>query len=124
MDHRVAQERTGPWTVHNALGSVHLQTKSTFQEPGQRRHDPQASSLAADTHVGIVRVAAQTMSWAFELLLGIIQQEFRQQRREPTDHDYTYFGDQYKSYIVDPSGFGLPLPGLPADFSTDLLARR
>ena len=24
---------------------------------------------------------------------------------------------------LDPSGFGLPLPGLPADFTTDLLAR-
>ena len=34
-----------------------------------------------------------------------------------------YFGAQYRACILDPSGFGLPLPGLPADFSTDLPAR-
>ena len=29
----------------------------------------------------------------------------------------------YRACILDPSGFGLPLPGLPADFTTDLLAQ-
>ena len=28
----------------------------------------------------------------------------------------------YRACILDPSGFGLPLPGLPADFTTDPLA--
>src|SRR2546423_4281739 len=41
----------------------------------------------------------------------------------PVDHDSTYFGAQYRACTLDPSGFGLPLPGLPADFSSDLLAR-
>ena len=31
-----------------------------------------------------------------------------------------YFGAQYRACILDPSGFGLLLPGLPADFTTDL----
>ena len=34
-----------------------------------------------------------------------------------------YFGALYKACIIDPSGFGLPLPVLPADFSTVLPAR-
>jgi hypothetical protein len=37
-------------------------------------------------------------------------------------HNYTYFGAQYTACILDPSGFGLLSPGLPADFSTDLVA--
>jgi len=28
------------------------------------------------------------------------------------------------AYNLDPSGFGLPLPGLPADFTTDLVANQ
>ena len=39
------------------------------------------------------------------------------------DHDYTYFGTQYNACILDSSGLGLPLPGLPSDFTTDLLAK-
>src|SRR5206468_11298995 len=38
-------------------------------------------------------------------------------------HDYTHFGAQYRACTLDLSGFGLPLPGLPADFSPGLLAR-
>jgi hypothetical protein len=45
-------------------------------------------------------------------------------RGYPHDHDSTYFGAQYRAGILAPSGFGLPLPGLPADFTTDRLARR
>jgi hypothetical protein len=44
-------------------------------------------------------------------------------RGYPRDHHYTYFGAQYSACILDSSGFRLPLPGLPADFSTGLLAR-
>jgi len=40
------------------------------------------------------------------------------------DHHSTYFGAQYTAWTLDPSGFGLPFPGMPADISTDLLARR
>ena len=41
----------------------------------------------------------------------------------PSDHHSTYFGAQYTAWTLDPSGFGLPFPGLPADCSPDLLAR-
>jgi hypothetical protein len=38
------------------------------------------------------------------------------------DHNHKFFGAQYRACILDPSGFELPLPGLPSDFTTDLLA--
>jgi len=41
----------------------------------------------------------------------------------PNVHDYTYFGAQYTACTLATSGFGLPLPGLPADVTTDPLAR-
>jgi hypothetical protein len=44
-------------------------------------------------------------------------------RSYPNDQDYTYFGAQYKACTLASSGFGLPLPGLPADVTTDLLAK-
>ena len=34
-----------------------------------------------------------------------------------------YLGAQYRACILDPSGSRLPLPGLPADFTTDLPTR-
>ena len=37
----------------------------------------------------------------------------------PNVHNYTFFGAQYRACDLDPSGFRLPLPGLPADFSAD-----
>jgi len=39
-----------------------------------------------------------------------------------SDHNYTYFGAQYWPCILDPPGFGLPLPGLPSGFTTVLPA--
>ena len=39
------------------------------------------------------------------------------------DHNYTFFGALYRPCILDPPGFGLPLPGLPAGFTTALLDR-
>ena len=38
-------------------------------------------------------------------------------------HNYTFFGAQYRPYILIPSGFGPPLLVLPSDFTTALLAR-
>jgi hypothetical protein len=38
-------------------------------------------------------------------------------------HDYTFFGAQYRACILDPPGSGLPLPGLPAGFTTARLAK-
>ena len=39
-----------------------------------------------------------------------------------SDHNYTFFGAQYRPCALDPSGFRLPSPGLPADFTTELPA--
>ena len=43
----------------------------------------------------------------------------------PNVHDYTYFGAQYTACTLASSGFPdtSGLPGLPADVTTDLLAR-
>jgi hypothetical protein len=40
----------------------------------------------------------------------------------PDDHDYTFFGAQYRACTLDPSSFALRLPGLHVDFTTELAA--
>ncbi len=40
-----------------------------------------------------------------------------------SDHHYTFFGAQYRAYALDSSGSRLPLPGLPAEFTTELPAK-
>jgi hypothetical protein len=39
------------------------------------------------------------------------------------DHNYTFFGAQYRACNLAPSSFGLPLPNLPVDFANELLAK-
>ena len=39
-----------------------------------------------------------------------------------TDHNYTFFGAQYRAYTLVPSSFVLPLPGLHVNFSTEPVA--
>lgn len=39
------------------------------------------------------------------------------------DHNYTFFGAQYRAFTLDSSGSRLPLPGLPAEFTTELPAK-
>jgi hypothetical protein len=41
----------------------------------------------------------------------------------PWDHNYTFFGAQYRACNLAPSSFELPLPVLPVDFSNELLAK-
>jgi len=72
--HRVAQERAVPGTIDDACGTVHLEPKAAFEEPRQRGHHPQTGSLAADVHVRIVRVAAESVPPVFELFVNIISQ--------------------------------------------------
>jgi len=43
-------------------------------------------------------------------------------RKLSNDHKEQDFGAQYTACSLDPSGLGLLLPGLPSDFTTDLLA--
>ena len=40
-----------------------------------------------------------------------------------TDHNYTFFGAQYRACNLATSSFGLPLPVLPVDFTNELLAK-
>ena len=44
-------------------------------------------------------------------------------QRLSNDHNYTYFGTQYRPCTLDSSGSRPPLPGLPADFTTELPAK-
>jgi hypothetical protein len=39
------------------------------------------------------------------------------------DHNYTFFGAQYRACNLAPSSFRLPLPVLPVDFANELLAK-
>jgi len=39
------------------------------------------------------------------------------------DHNYTFFGAQYRACNLAPSSFGLPSPVLPVDFANELLAK-
>jgi len=41
----------------------------------------------------------------------------------PNVHNYTYFGAQYRAYILASPSFGLPLRGWPVGSATDLLAK-
>jgi len=40
-----------------------------------------------------------------------------------TDHNYTFFGAQYRACNLDSLSSRLPSPGLPVRFTTDLLAK-
>jgi hypothetical protein len=70
---------------------------------------PVVSRLLALTHSGLLPSAACRAS-AFFPIRG----------NYPQDHNYTFFGAQYRACTL---GFGLPSPGLPVDFTTDLPAR-
>jgi hypothetical protein len=59
----------------------------------------------------------------FAAFRGIKNVGFRPVRNLSIVHNYTFFGAQYRPYILILSGFGPPLLVLPSDFSTALLAR-
>ena len=46
---------------------------------------------------------------------------FQYDRSLSIDHNYTFFGAQYRPCILDPPGFRLPSQGLPSGFTTTLL---
>ena len=48
---------------------------------------------------------------------------FRYAKLILTDHNYTFFGAQYRACNLAPSSFGLPSPVLPVDFANELLAK-
>ncbi len=74
---------------------------------------PVVTRILALTHPGLLPSACCKAS-AFIPHSGIILM----------DHNYTFFGAQYRACTLVPSSFVLPLPGLHVDFSTDLVANR
>ena len=72
---------------------------------------PVVSCMLAIAHTGLLPSALCKAS-AFPRLW----------RAYPSDHNYTFFGAQYRACALDPSSSRLPLPGLPVDFTTGLPA--
>ena len=74
---------------------------------------PVVTCILAKSLVGLLPSAKSNASTFLTLTARVIL----------SDHNYTFFGAQYRAYALDPSGFRLPLPGLPAEFTTELLAK-
>ncbi|MCD6274044.1 MAG: hypothetical protein J7K30_14665, partial [Deltaproteobacteria bacterium] len=76
---------------------------------------PVVSCILAITHSGLLP-SAHCKASAFSAKGGL-----------SNVHNYTFFGAQYRACILDSSGFGLPFQSpvlaLPADFTTNLLAK-
>ena len=72
---------------------------------------PVVSFMLAISHIGLLP-SAQSKASAFLPHSGSY----------PNDHNYTFFGAQYRAYTLVPSSFVLPLPGLHVDFSTEPVA--
>lgn len=73
---------------------------------------PVVTCILAIAHTSLLPSAQFTVS-AFISILRLIQ----------SDHDYTFFGAQYRACYLAPSSSGLPSPGLPVDFANELLAK-
>ena len=63
--------------------------------------------------------ASRSAAFQFPETVGFY---FQFPRSYPMTTGIRFIGVQYRACTLDPSGFGLPLPGLPADFTTDLPA--
>ncbi len=74
---------------------------------------PVATCILAKSFTGLLSSAKSTASTFPTLIARVIL----------ADHNYTFFGAQYRAYALDSSGSRLPLPGLPAEFTTELLAK-
>ena len=72
---------------------------------------PVVSFMLAISHIGLLP-SAQSRASAFLPHSEIY----------PNDHNYTFFGAQYRACTLVPSSFVLPLPGLHVDFSTEPVA--
>jgi hypothetical protein len=71
---------------------------------------PVVSSIIAIAYFGLLPSAAFKAS-AFSRYAGL-----------SIVHKCTFFASQYRACTLNSSSFGLPLPGLPVDFITDLVA--
>ena len=74
---------------------------------------PVVTCMLAKSPTGLLPSATSKASAFLTLIARVIL----------ADHDYTFFGAQYRACTLDSSGSRLPLPGLPAEFTTELLAK-
>jgi hypothetical protein len=74
---------------------------------------PVVTCILAKSLAGLLPSAKSNASTFLTLIARVIL----------ADHNYTFFGAQYRAYALDSSGSRLPLPGLPAEFTTELLAK-
>ncbi len=74
---------------------------------------PVVTCILAKSSTGLLSSAKSNASTFLTLIARVIL----------ADHNYTFFGAQYRAYTLDSSGSRLPLPGLPAEFTTELLAK-
>jgi len=79
----IAQELATERAGHRALGLVDREAQPAV-EPPQQGHHPLACLPAADIDVRIVGIAHEAMASAFQLLVHVIEQDVRQQRRQRT----------------------------------------
>jgi len=77
----------------------------------------------------IINLLCQCDMAAFRSIqsVGFLRHSKLQAPIYPNVHNYTFFGAQYRACTLDPSGFGLPFRSpvlaLPADFTTNPLAK-
>ncbi len=74
---------------------------------------PVVTCILAKSLTGLLPSAKSNASTFLTLIAQVIL----------SDHNYTFFGAQYRACALDSSGSRLPLPGLPAEFTTELLAK-
>jgi hypothetical protein len=74
---------------------------------------PVVTCILAKSSTGLLSSAKSNASTFLTLIARVIL----------ADHNYTFFGAQYRAYTLDSSGSRLPLPGLPAEFTTELPAK-
>ena len=74
---------------------------------------PVVTCILAISSTGLLPSAKSTASAFLSLTARVIL----------ADHNYTFFGAQYRACTLVSSGSRLPLPGLPAEFPTELPAR-
>ena len=117
--HRVAQACAMPRTIHPACAAVPLPAEALFEEPRQRGPHPFAGPLATDVHVRVVRVAADPVSSAFQLLVNVIHQPLGSERGPRTAWRHPRFALTAQSVWQDAS-VQIPSEELQEPFGRDL----
>src|SRR5689334_8455666 len=80
--HPIAQVITHPRLGYSALFPIQPQFQALVQETLNTDHHPLASAPAAYVNVRIVGITHETMTPPCQLLVELVEQDVRQQRRE------------------------------------------